>query len=447
MTAQQQSVLDTDDTTTTSRNVLRALKKRSYYFLPGLEEEDRDGIRLCELYLSPQRTPFEDAELDILYRKVYSIAFSIVFRRARQAGLFDPDVLADTAVGLVDFCCKNYDPKVQGLPGRPLPFHSFLYGVARAYLRKHRDFLCFSRKMTQTGLSTGRDEDVLTAAWCGRASRDTSEETDDGFDVLDQAITHQDIDPLFAQEWEVANPAEIDEILEQSESGDQDVLDAHRDRMDANTTLRDWVLHTVEVIRQNELSPAVLADRAPAILGQLREATGARVTDIAKRLMTQVAHGCAIARALLQALLRTLQPQRHAQTIALIESALAEPEQPAAAEPSALEPVTVSEPVVLSTAGASHQEDDSNIGFLIDPADLFHGRVPPAKPRYVVVDTVPEELPGAPPLDEDAADPPGSSGSGKAVRCDGFPDRPARDTWVGTGRHAVLFPAAGCFGW
>ncbi len=418
MTMHPQSRL-MEDTITLPLRRPSALVMESWGF-SGSETEYQKGIRFCELYRAGRRTRLEEAELATLYKHAYRRAFDAVSYHAHKAGLSDPDTLADAAAALVDFCCKGYDAMSVGRDGQRKPYLAYMRSVAYSYLRKHQDFLGFTRKMTQTGPATGRDEDVLTAAWCGRATRDMAGDTEDVFEFLDQGI-----DPLFAQEWGAASPVEMVEMLEENERCDRDGLEAYPDCETASATLRDWVARTVETIRQSEMSPSTLADRAPAILERLREATGARVTDIAKRLMTQVSHGCAIARALLQALLGILQPQRHAQTIALIEAALVVSEQAAAAEPAEPEPVVVSEPVVTSTACASEQDDESDIGLIIDPADLFRGMVPPAKPRYVVVDTVPEEVPGAPPLDDDPGGSPGPTGppesSKRAVHRDGEP--------------------------
>lgn len=368
---------------------------RDWYSL-GADPEYERGLRFCDLYRADRRTRREEAELSAIYQWAYTVAFETVARIARKAGFFDQDILADCATGLVDFCARQYDAATVAKASRVKTYPEYLKNIAYAYLRKHRDFLTFSRRMTDTGFASG---DLLTNALVGdpgnRLERLVARERDQ-HDTLD--TLHPDaLEPLYASDRSSGytdDPADggPDAGLRSAASDD-----------DSPLTLSGWVDRAVQHIQDNHLSPEILAARAPAILDQLRMATGARITDIAKRLVVRVKSGCRIALSLLQALRGTLTPERHERTIQMIDAALLAQVQEYPAD----------DVDVAETPYATALPDIPDLGLLIDTGDLRHGRTPPPKPRYVTVDHPPVDPAGTPPpLDDDA--PPGVSETGTA---------------------------------
>ena len=235
-----------------------------------------------------------------------------------------------------------------------------------------------------------------------------------------------DLDPLYASEWGSSfaeDPARILESAEESKADLEplsDIPDTPQNQEAAPTTLSGWVDCAVRQIQNGQISTEALTVRAPAILEQLRSVTGARLTDIAKRLIARIKAGCRIAATLLRVLRSTLLPDRHARTIEMIEGVLqdqhdgemaqelavvAEPDIPHLAvtgeQPFEQNPQHSPEtPEMILAVAASA---DLDLGLLIDTGDLRHGRIPPAKPRYVTVDHPPAEPIGMPPiLDDDS---------------------------------------------
>ena len=404
----------------------------------GSEDDYLHGVRFCELYRAERRSHLEEAELTAMYTGAYCTAFEVVAHIARKVGFQDPDILTDCASGLVDFCAREYDPDTSGRNHRIKTFRDYLKNIAYAYLRKHRDFLGFSRKMTGVGFATGSHRDLLTASAFAsvdqpqRPSPITAGE-EDSREVLDTFApdcpgSPYDLDPLYASEWGSSfaeDSAQIMESVEESMADLEPLLDTPdtpENREAAPTTLSGWVDCAVRQIQSGQISTEALTVRAPAILEQLRSVTGARITDIAKRLIARIKAGCRIAATLLQVVRSTLLPDRHARTIEMIESVLqdrhnskmaqglevvAEPDIPQLAvmveQPSEQSPERFAEvPDSLLAAAAA---EDLDLGLLIDTGDLRHGRIPPAKPRYVSVDYPPSEPVGTPPILDDDSPP------------------------------------------
>ena len=414
----------------------------------GGEYDYRHGVRFCELYQAENRNPREEAELAAMYTGAYCTAFEVVAHIARKVGFQDPDMLTDCASGLVDFCAREYDPDTSGRNHRFKTFRDYLKNIAYAYLRKHRDFLGFSRKMTGAGLASGYQQDILTASAFASADqsqrpRQVTAGEEDSREILDTFApdcpgSPYDLDLLYASEWGSSfaeDPAQILENAEESLTDLEPLLDNPASGESVPTTLSGWVDRAVRQIQSGQLSTETLSARAPAILEQLRSGTGARLTDIAKRLIARIKAGCRIAATLLHALRETLLPDRHARTIEMIESALSSQEHPdeenaqekqtpetdisGMADIGRVQPKLAIERIAPEVTGAAESilaaavNTDLDLGLLIDIGDLRHGRIPPAKPRYVQVDYSPADPPGAPPpLDEDA--PPGQAVAEKA---------------------------------
>lgn len=421
----------------------RPRRSRSEWYtwgLAGSETEFDKGIRFCALYRKTNRTPLEEAELSATYSGAYFVAHEVVAFIARRVGLADAELITDCATELVDFCAHRYDEQ------RGKSFPAYLKSMAYYYLRIHRNFQTFARRMTGTGYETGDHRDVLTAMYdkpsSGHRTIRETENEDDRRDVLD-SFDLQDSDPLFREEWQVSQSIDPAELLEASEELSFDTLPEDLVAPEEPKTLRGWVDRAIHQVQAGQLTPETLAERAPAILEKLREASGARLTDIAKRLIARVNQGCEIACTLLHALLAGLHPEKQAQTIQLIEAALAA-QSPVASQPETVytlvsseeQPdskegiaagaaegsVTVLETVQVST-GAS--KEDLDLGLLIDTGDLRHGRVPPPKLRYVVVDHPPEEPHGdPPPLDEWPPPVPAGAYLGRGQKPPGKPWQP-----------------------
>ena len=401
----------------------------------GSEDDYLHGVRFCELYRAERRNHLDEAELTAMYTGAYCTAFEVVAHIARKVGFQDPDILTDCASGIVDFCAREYDPDTSGRNHRIKTFRDYLKNIAYAYLRKHRDFLGFSRKMTGVGFATGSHRDLLTASAFAsvdqpqRPSPITAGE-EDSREVLDTFApdcpgSPYDLDPLYASEWGSSfaeDSAQIMESVEESMADMEPLLDTPENQEAAPTTLSGWVDCAVQQIQSGQISTEALTDRAPAILEQLRSVTGARITDIAKRLIARIKAGCRIAATLLQALRSTLLPDRHVRTIEMIEGALqdhhdgemaqelevvVEPDIPHLAvtreQPSEQSPERFAE--VSESLLAASAAEDLDLGLLIDTGDLRHGRIPPAKPRYVSVDYPPPEPVGKPPILDDDSPP------------------------------------------
>lgn len=312
------------------------------------------GIRFCTLYRLEQRTPREEAELSSLYPWAYDEAFRAVAHIARKAGFSDPDMLADTATTLLDFCCRGYD-----WSDTPKTLVAYFRNIAYAYLRKHRDFLSFSKRVVGCGYDQG---DYLTRSVYGRPDEGrpkslyVSPEADD-VDLLAD-LSPDRLDPLYALEWENNGlPAVHADLVED----DEDDLSA----LSESLSLSSWVDLTISYIRGADLAPAILSMRTSRIVQQLQAVSGSPVADIAKRLISRAKGGCDIARALLTAMVSELDSRKNAGILAKI--------LPVVAEASPAETV--------------------DLGLLIDTADLYYGRVPPKKPGVSMEDAdVPPSL-------------------------------------------------------
>lgn len=378
----------------------------------GGDTEYRQGVRFCELYRAESRSWREEAELSALYHGVYQVAFETASGIAHKAGFFDSETISDCAAGLVDFCARQYDGTTLGRNRRNMTFLAYIKAVAYSYLRKHRDFLSFSKKMTGSGLATGADQDILTAATFGNQDQRPNRialADGDARDAVD-TVHPEDLEPLYALEWSSVV----------AEGCDQPSCEASDFGQPENATLSQWVDRAVGHIRDSRMPREALRARAPAILEQLRSITGSRITDIAKRLIARIKTGCRIAQALLQALRDTLLPHRHEQTIRMIDAALGEqgtsqqssavpsPAMPGPIRPDSIPRTTEAteapppDPVEETVGSVVASDPDLDLGVLIDTSDLRHGRNPPAKPRYVTVDDLPPEPTGTPPpLDDD----------------------------------------------
>ncbi|MBU2753112.1 hypothetical protein HFU84_02370 [Acidithiobacillus sp. CV18-2] len=423
--------------------VLEDIRPEEWYS----RDEDRDreyksGIRFCTLYRQKVRSRREEAELGTAYWVAYQAAYATAAQIAQKAGLRDSELIADCAAGLVDFGARQYDETAVGKGGRPKTFADFLKNIAYAYLRKHRDFLSFARKMTGTGYAS---QDLMTVATFGdeyaRMKRESAAADDyrDVFDTLDPDA----VESLYAAEWSGFATDDDDEVGQS--------LNEIEDHLPA--TLREWIDYLLQQIQHSGMSPATLAMRVPAILEQLKSATGARVMDIVKRLIARTKTGCLVALEMLRGI-RTAIPERHEQTLKLIEEVLDSvrivpqmrtpsltsqqlsvswqehwtllavpylqqvsqtvtglpcPDIPesGAIQPLAVETIKDLEALDVTAESGTQAKDtqpagtDNDLAFLIDPSDLRHGRVPPAKPRYITVDAPPVEPSGAPPLLEE----------------------------------------------
>ncbi|UTV80113.1 hypothetical protein MQE22_08765 [Acidithiobacillus sp. YTS05] len=395
--------------------------RREWYTwgVAGSETEFAKGIRFCALYCKTARSALEEAELSAAYSGAYLVAHEVVAYIARRVGLDDAELITDCATALVDFCARRYDEQ------RGKSFSAYLKAMAYHYLRIHRNFQTFSRRMAGVGYETGDHRDVLTAMYDKPSSghrtiRETSEE-DDRRDVLD-SFDIADSDPLFAEDWQQSQSVDPLDLLASAEEHSFDTISEDLVTPQEHATLSGWVDRTIDQVQLGHLSAAALHERAPAILEKLREVSGARMTDIAKRLIVRANHGCDIATTLLRALLAGLHPEKQVQTIRLIETALATPvaeSTPFAPGDTQVEiatettkedipaPSIAGEPSLILDSPIDTQLpeaialEDADLGLLIDTGDLRHGRVPPPKPRYVVVDQPPEEPHGdPPPLDE-----------------------------------------------
>lgn len=361
--------------------------------------EYEEGIRFCDLYQQETRSRREEAELGTAYWIAYQISFDTVALIARKAGLRDSELIADCAAGLVDFCARQYDATSVGRGGRRKTFGAYLKNIAYAYLRKHRDFLAFAKKMTGTGYAS---QDLMTVATFGdeyaRMKRE-SPSKDDYRDVLD-TLDPDSVESLYAAEW--SSFADVE--TEDDEVGQS--IDEIEDRLPA--TLREWIDYLLLQIQHSGMSPAMMSMRVPAILEQLKSATGARVMDIVKRLIARMKTGCQVALEMLRSV-RTAIPERHEQTLKLINEALVSiqslPQGHEVPHDTAGSGTVHQNIQSASTEALVSKEADNDLAFLIEPSDLRHGRVPPAKPRYVTVDAPPVEPSGAPPLLEDPSPP------------------------------------------
>ncbi len=424
----------------------RTSSEEWYSWGENSETEYQTGIRFCALYRKDTRSRREEAELGSTYWGAYQAAFTTVARIAHKAGLHDSELISDCAAGLVDFCARQYDETAVGRDNRPKSFFAYLKNIAYAYLRKHRDFLAFAKKMTGTGFSS---QDLMTVATFGREEdrRERASASEyDYRDVLD-TLDPDAVESLYAEEWTGFALGEYE-----GEDAGQ-VIENMEEHLPE--TLRDWVDYLLDQVRHSGLSSATLAVRVPAILEQLKSATGARLMDIVKRLIARMKSGCRVALDLLRTLRATI-PGQHERTLNLIDEVLSgikvvpqvhvvrltsqkvsvcwqeswtpmaamhmqgittqhvtlapDPDiaDPGEIHPRVIDAVEVCE--VLDTAAKANTADsetqpvgyDNDLGFLIDVSDLRHGRVPPAKARFVIVETPPADPPGTPPrLDED----------------------------------------------
>ena len=424
------------------------------------DAEYQKGILFCALYRKDRRSRREEAELGTAYWGAYQAAFATVARIAHKAGLQDPDTISDCATGLVDFCAREYDPAALGRGNQPKTFFAFLKNIAYAYLRKHRDFLAFSKKLTGSGLSS---QDLMTAAIYrdaeGRLDRVSVSESDDR-DVFD-TLNPDTVESLYAGGWSsLSADEEPDEIV-----CDIDTLD------DKPMSLRDWVDYLLDQICHSGLSSSVISSRAPEIIEQFRSATGARLMDIIKRLITKLKAGCREAYDLLCALRASI-PEHHERTHDILKAVLEDTEEalqsfqqendPAiSVEPSpVVQPVTmdmnpdISDPAkechpcvikpddasnVLEAAVKANPAEgyDNDLGFLIDVSDLRHGRIPPAKARFVVVEAPPPEPQGPVPILDNDPGPPGTENSRTSEGAVAMDRNPPRRAWF-KGRAIVI---------
>ena len=406
------------------------LKDQHYTARMDSPSRDFDDQRFIKLYLKTSRTRQEELELSALYTQAYDKAHQVVSHYARFIGFYDPDILADCATTLIDHAAKRFS--AEKYPTATL--FGFFYGVAQKFLRKHRDFLTFSRRVTDCGYATA---DILTRAVFGSpadeghpewaVAHEDDEQTVELYDRLDA----DQVEPLWAAEYVSAygmDPClalEIGDRPDRLAAGLQAVEEAEEENQ---RSVSHWVDFAIARIETSNASLTEILARAPTIVQQLATTTGARTTDIAKRLVTRVKAGCQIALTLLQALRQSLHPERNARAIALIDAALAAQEAretPALADnadtasasledPDYIESATPaptpgartlseysSAPTNLEQTVPSLATETEDLGWLIDTEDLRHGRVPHPKPRYVSVDHNPVDPPGAPPLLEE----------------------------------------------
>ncbi|MGK9452124.1 hypothetical protein ACSSZE_12860 [Acidithiobacillus caldus] len=331
-------------------------------------------LRFCALYRKPDRKPREEAEMALFHVEVFQTASRIVWSIARKAGFFDEDMVTDCITGLVDFCCKQYD--AEKMPS----FSRYMNNIARAYLLKHRDFLSFSKRMTECGFDS---RDYLTQSVYG--SPDTQPKAvsqvhvDEDIDACAD-ICGDDIDPYYALTYSTEM---VVEAMEEPASDDVD----WQDLRSTPVSLSAWVDMTITYVRSAEIGETVLSERAAEILRQIRAVSSASLADIAKRLMARARSGCAVSRVLLERMVETLDPENSPTLITKILAALdilAEREQDAVPESDAGE--TVNHEVdrfgesVCVAAGKKEDSEVKDLGELIDPKDLYKGRTPPRKP-------------------------------------------------------------------
>ena len=411
------------------------------------QEERAFSIRFCELYRKETRTRREEAELSAQYARAYDKAHHAVACLARHVGFSDPDILADCGTTLLDFGARRFDWR--DYPNATL--FGYFQGIARAYLHKHKDFLTFSRRLTGCGYATA---DMLTQAVFGHpddegrpeavVAHEYEDRTADLFDGPELGTP----EPLYASEYESSFGE--DPVLSLERLDRVDTVDAGLQAVEEASHIRSvsgWLDFTIAHIAESHPSLTDILVRAPQIIDQLATITGARLTDLAKRLITRVKAGCRIALTLLQALRERLHPERNRRARDLIDEVLLPLEAQEIPEPEPSEPEWQASPALpeavaalpipdarerLAVPGpcldlaAAIPTEDRDLGWLIDTEDLRQGRVPPPKPRYVPVDHAPVDPPGVPPfLDEHA--PPGGP---PAIVFHGFSCKPAPwDTW------------------
>ncbi|MGK9453139.1 hypothetical protein ACSSZE_18150, partial [Acidithiobacillus caldus] len=253
-------------------------------------------LRFCALYRKPDRKPREEAEMALFHVEVFQTASRIVWSIARKAGFFDEDMVTDCITGLVDFCCKQYD--AEKMPS----FSRYMNNIARAYLLKHRDFLSFSKRMTECGFDS---RDYLTQSVYG--SPDTQPKAvsqvhvDEDIDACAD-ICGDDIDPYYALTYSTEM---VVEAMEEPASDDVD----WQDLRSTPVSLSAWVDMTITYVRSAEIGETVLSERAAEILRQIRAVSSASLADIAKRLMARARSGCAVSRVLLERMVETLDPE------------------------------------------------------------------------------------------------------------------------------------------
>lgn len=341
-------------------------------------------LRFCALYRKPDRTPREEAELARFHAEIFQTASRIVWNIARKAGFFDEDMVTDCITGLVDFCCKQYD--AEKMPS----FSRYLNNIARAYLLKHRDFLSFSKRMTECGFDS---RDYLTQSVYGSPDtqpKGVSQVHVDGDMDACADIREDDIDPYYA----LTHSTEM--VVEAMEEPASDEVD-WQDLRSTPVSLSAWVDMTITYVRSAEIGETALSERAAEILRQIRAVSSASLADIAKRLMSRARSGCAVSRVLLERMAETLDPENSPALITKILAALdilAEREQDAVPESDTGE--TVNHEVVAHevvnhevdrfgeavcvAAGKKEDSEVKDLGELIDPKDLYKGRTPPRKP-------------------------------------------------------------------
>ena len=407
------------------------------------QEERAFSIRFCELYRKETRTRREEAELSAKYARAYGKAHHAVACLARHVGFYDPDILADCGTTLLDFGARRFDWR--DYPNATL--FGYFQGIARAYLHKHKDFLTFSRRLTGCGYATA---DMLTQAVFGHPDDEYRPEavvahehegrTVDIFDSPESGT----LEPLYAFEYESSfgeDPALSLERLDRV-----DAVDAGLQAVEEASDIRSvsgWLDFTIAHIAESHPSLTDILDRAHQILDQLAAITGARLTDLAKRLITRVKAGCRIALTLLQALRERLHPERNRRARDMIDEVLVpleareipepEPSGPELQDPPVLPeavaalpipdaPEHLAVPAPCLDLAAAIPTEDQDLGWLIDTEDLRQGRVPPPKPRYVPVDHAPVDPPGVPPMLDEHAPP----GGPHAIVLDALACKPTR---------------------
>ncbi|MHB0888071.1 hypothetical protein [Acidithiobacillus sp.] len=411
------------------------------------QEERAFSIRFCELYRKETRTRREEAELSAKYARAYDKAHHAVACLARHVGFSDPDILADCGTTLLDFGARSFDWCV--FPNATL--FGYFHGVARAYLHKHKDFLTFSRRLTGCGYATA---DLLTQAVFGHpddedrpeavVAHEYEDRTADLFDSPEMGA----LEPLYASGYGSSFGEDPALSLERLDS--LDAVDAGLQAVEEASGIRSvsgWLDFTIAHIAESHPPLTDILARAAQIIDQLAAITGARLTDLAKRLITRVKAGCRIALTLLQALRERLHPERNRRARDMIDEVLSPLDAREFPEPEPSEPELRNQPVLTEAVAALPIPDtpehlampapcldlaaaipteDRDLGWLIDTEDLRQGRVPPPKPRYVPVDHAPVDPPGVPPLLDEHAPP----GGPPAIVFDVFACKPTPwDTW------------------
>lgn len=427
MTMSNLQVLDRDQDTEVHPRIDRLRWKRDR---EEEQEERAFSIRFCELYRKDTRTRREEAELSAKYARAYGKAHHAVACLARHVGFSDPDILADCATTLTDFGARRFDWR--DYPNATL--FGYFQGIARAYLHKHKDFLTFSRRLTGCGYATA---DMLTQAVFGHPDDEdrpeavvAHEREDRMVDIFDSPELHTlDLEPLYASEY--GSSFGEDPALSLERLDRLDAVDAGLQAVEEASDIRSvsgWLDFTIAHIAESHPSLTDILVRAPQIIDQLAAITGARLTDLAKRLITRVKAGCRIALTLLQALREKLHPERNRRARDLIDEVLLpleareirepEPSEPELRDPPALPeavaalpipdaPEHLAMPAPCLDLAAAIPTEDQDLGWLIDTEDLRQGRVPLPKPRYVPVDHAPVDPPGVPPLLDEHAPPGG----------------------------------------